>query len=81
MERGKDHGRYGLIIQLVSWTESVPSAVAGGCAAFRSVAAQLRTHPLPQVVLTLSKEELDNDPVATALGTDPVQESRLILDT
>src|SRR5215510_11755816 len=34
--------------QLRSWIGSVPPAVAGGC-------ARVTTHPLPQVVLTVSK--------------------------
>jgi len=34
------------------WAQSVPPAVAGGCAALKQFGARLRTHPLPQVVLT-----------------------------
>src|SRR5262245_61751792 len=46
-------------VRIRCWRQSVPPAVAGGCAAFKpvlrsSAAAQLRTHPLPQVVLTIS---------------------------
>ena len=63
------------------WTQSVPPAVAGGCAAFtpvlrRSVAAQLRTHPLPQVVLTvfnrnsrLSRQSYSSSKLAKSVNT------------
>jgi len=41
----------------LAWIRSVPPAVAGGCVALEIV-ARLRTHPLPQGVLTVS----NNDP-------------------
>jgi hypothetical protein len=44
------------LLQIPVGQKSVPPAVAGGGAAITHlVAAQLRSYPLPQVVLTLSK--------------------------
>src|ERR1041384_1730613 len=38
-----------------AWTQSVPPAVAGGCMRSKALPRLRRTHPLPQVVLTVSK--------------------------
>src|ERR1044071_3886547 len=41
----------------VTWTQSVPPAVAGRYVARHSGIQRLRTHPLPQGVLTVSKSD------------------------
>jgi hypothetical protein len=46
---------FGSRVRNLAWIQSVPPAVAGGCAALRR--PRLRTHPLPRVVLTSSKFE------------------------
>src|ERR1041384_4923278 len=38
-----------------AWTQSVPPAVAGGCMRSKALPRLRRPHPLPQVVLTVSK--------------------------
>ncbi len=55
--KGKFSGRLALLnSHKLRWTRSVPPAIAGGCAAMlRLTVLLLRTHPLSEVVLTLSK--------------------------
>jgi hypothetical protein len=42
-----------------TWIRSVPPAVAGGSVMSMRYCSQWLTHPLPQVVLTLSNSESD----------------------
>ena len=49
---------FGLKVGNCCWIQSVPPAVAGGCAALKQFGARLRTHPLPRAVLTVSKFDL-----------------------
>ena len=44
-----------------AWTQSVPPAVAGGYVVDHLGSNRLRTHPLPQVVLTVSKHGVHAD--------------------
>jgi hypothetical protein len=48
------------VITNLTWVQSVPPAVAGGCMRsyiLANLACLRRTHPLPQVVLTVPKYE------------------------